>query len=308
MKQRTAPYIPGTSPARSFKHANVFDIVLLVGFVAFAVWFCVRAMQVSGHTWDWEALWPYLVYKDKAGDLSPGLLLKGLLTCIRLGVWAMLVALITGGIVGALSAHVRGFASLPAQVYVNVLRNTPPLVLLFLVYFFAGSFFTEPILKVEAYVYTLPQGVQTAFAYLFAQPGQVDRMLAAVLTLGLYEGAYIAEIVRAGIESVPKAQWDASASQGMRKFQQLRYVIGPQAWRFMVPPLAGQTISTFKDTALASLISLPELTFQSMEIMAVTRMTFELWILTAAIYLCLSYAIAGFAHWLERRTRWRPLE
>ena len=118
----------------------------------------------------------------------------------------------------------------------------------------------------------------------------------------------MAEIVRAGLESVPKSQWEASAGQGMTPRQQYRYVIFPQAARLMTPPLVNQAISTFKETTLASIISLPELTFQSLEIMAVTRMTFELWLTTATLYLLISYTWSGLGRRLEQSRRWRPLE
>lgn len=301
-------YIPGTSPARSWRRLNRLDIVLGLGALAFGLWFLGRAVAVTQHHWDWAAMAPYILTRDAAGHWQAGALLRGLFVTLRLGMWSMLLALVSGGLVGALSAHQRGLAALPATLYINVLRNTPPLVLLFLVFFFAGSFFTEPLLHVSSLVEQLPPTARNIFSALLAPPDQLDRMVAAVLTLGLYEGAYVAEIVRSGIESVPKSQWEASASQGLSPWQQHRYIIAPQALRLMLPSLAGQTISTFKETTLASIISLPELTFQSLEIMAVTRMTFELWLTTAAIYLLISYTWSAFGRWLENRQRWRPLE
>lgn len=301
-------YIPGASPARNWRRMTRFDIVFGLGCTLFGAWFLWRAMAITQHHWDWEAMAPFLVYRDTTGHWQSGALLRGVYTTLRLGVWSMLLALVSGGLVGMLSAHLRGLAALPAAIYINLMRNTPPLVLLFLVFFFAGSFFAEPLLHVETFVAGLPSAAQRLFAALVAPPGQIDRMVAAVLTIGLYEGAYVAEIVRAGIESVPKSQWEASYAQGFTRWQQFRYIISPQAFRLMLPPLAGQTISTFKETTLASIISLPELTFQSLEVMAVTRMTFELWLTTAAIYLVISYAWSGLGRRLELRQRWRPIE
>lgn len=301
-------YIPGVSPARSWRHLHRLDLLLALCGLAFVLWFLGRAAAVTQHHWDWAALTPYLFSHDAAGHWQAGALLRGLFTTLRVGAWSVLLALLSGGLVGLLSAHQRGFAALPAVIYVNVLRNTPPLVLLFLVFFFTGSFFTEPLLHISGMVQSLPSTAQGLFSALAAPPDQLDRMAAAVLTLGLYEGAYVAEIVRAGLESVPKSQWEASAGQGMSPWLQYRHVILPQAARLMTPPLVSQTISTFKETTLASIISLPELTFQSLEIMAVTRMTFELWLTTAALYLLISYAWAGLGQRLEQRRRWQPLE
>lgn len=293
--------IPGHTGARSWKALNSWDAVLLLAAAGLAAAFCWRSMSVTQHDWNWSALWPYIVSRDASGELQAGMLLKGLFGTLRLGVWSLVVALLSGGIVGALSARQRGFAAWPATLYITVLRNTPPLVLLFLVYFFAGSFFTEPFLQLEDAVASSPSWVQSLSAALFAPAGQMDRMAAAVLTLGLYSGAYVAEIVRGALESVDKTQWDASASLGMNGWQQLRWIIAPQAFRIMAPPLTGQCISVFKETALASAISLPELTFQSLEVMAVSRMTFELWLVTAAMYL----AVSCFWAWLGRRVERR---
>ena len=300
-------YLPGISPARSWRRLTRGDILLAVAALAPAALFLFCSMELSEHRWDWDALLPYLWYHDEEG-FHWGMLTRGLFMTIRLGLWSLALALASGALIGALSAHVRGFAALPARLYINLLRNTPPLVLLFLVFFFAGSFFAEPLLRAEELIQSLPSGPRDLIHLLLAPPGQLDRMVAAVLTLGLYEGAYVAEIVRAGIESVPHGQWEAAASQGFSPWQQRIHIIAPQALRFILPPLAGQTISIFKETTLASIISLPELTFQSLEVMAVTRMTFELWLVTALLYLGLSLFWSRLSAWLERRRKWRPVE
>ena len=300
-------YIPGISPARSWRKLNRLDLAIAALCIVCGGWFLWRAAALAQHQWEWEAAARYLAYRDPAGNWRSGLLLRGLFVTLRLGAWSMLLALFSGGLVGVLSAHLRGPAALPATLYITLMRNTPPLVLLFLVFFFAGSVLTAPMLRLEALIASLPPPGRSFFAAVAAPPGHLDRMAAAVLTLGLYEGAYVAEIVRAGIESVPKGQWEAAAAQGMTRWQQRRHVVAPQAVRLMIPPLTGQTITTFKETALASVISLPELTFQSLEIMAVTRMTFELWFGTAAVYLAVSHVWAALGRRLEKRGRWRTV-
>lgn len=215
----------------------------------------------------------------------------------------------------------------------ELLRNTPLLLQLFFVYFllspllalgpfgsavlalgaFEGAYMAElfragllsvPRAQWEAALslgFGLGQALRAGVALGFAPPGQMDRMLAAVMALGLYEGAYVAEIVRGSVESVAPGQWDAARALGFSRRQSLRLVILPQAARIALPPLAGQTISTFKDSALASLISLPELTFQSLEVMAVSQMTFEIWISAGALYLLVGLACAALGRLLERR-------
>lgn len=303
-EQAQLNYIPGHSRPRSWRQLRFSDLALGAGALLLVLLFCWRSIDMTQHSWDWARLWSFVITEDRNGEMKAGMLLIGLFSTLRLGVWSLLVALLSGGLIGAWSARQRGFAALPAVLYVNILRNTPPLVLLFLVYFFAGSFFAEPFLAVEDRLAAAPRWCQEACAMFVAPPGQLDRMAAAVLTLGLYSGAYVAEIVRGAIESVDKGQWDAAASLGMSESQQMRWIVAPQAFRIMIPPLTGQCISVFKETALASVISLPELTFQSLEVMAVSRMTFELWLATAALYLLISCLWAQIGRWLEKRRRY----
>lgn len=275
---------------------------LLLTAVLLALWFFVREAQESlPQMWEWSRMLGYIAWKDGQG-WHEGLLLRGLATTVRLGFWSGLLALLVGGAVGVWTARSKGWRVLPGMALMTLLRNTPPLILLFLLYFFASE---RVLAGLDDAVRSLPDSAQEIFALLFAPVGQVDRMAAAVLTLGLYEGAYVAEIVRAGLQSLPRSQWDAAAALGFSRWQRLRLVMGPQALPLMLPPLAGQCVSIFKDSALASLISVPELTFQGMEVMSVSRLPFESWILVGAMYLLLSLACVGVFKWCEGRLLWR---
>jgi polar amino acid transport system permease protein len=121
----------------------------------------------------------------------------------------------------------------------------------------------------------------------------VPIFISGAVALAVYEGAYITEIIRAGIQSIDTGQWEAASGLGFTRAQQLRHVIFPQALRRVMPPLAGQFISTIKDSAIVSVISIQELTFQGMELMAATFLTFEVWITILTIYfvLCLSCSL-----------------
>lgn len=279
------------------------DALLLFLCALLLFWFGWRMKSLPPYQWQWSLLTEFMFRRDILGNWEPGPLLRGLGMTLRIGAWSMLLALFSGGLAGLYAAHRHGLAALPVRAYINLARNTPPLVLLFLIYFFSGSLL--PISAIEGAILGFSPEVQGWISGIFAPPGQMDRMIPAVLALGLYEGAYVAEIVRGGVESVPRRQWEASAALGFSFVEQLYLVILPQAVRTILPPLAGQTISAFKDSALASLISLPELTFQSMEIMAVSRMTFEIWLSAAFLYLVLGVACARFSHYLERRQTWR---
>lgn len=274
----------------------------LAMLLAIGVWLILRSAKLPEYSWNWSLLLEFAVRYDANGHLQPGLLLLGLFTTLRIGLWTLLFSLFLGGILGMIYARRPQSRSLPYIVYVNLARNTPPLVILFSVYFFAGNIL--PAAEIDSFVRHLPLFCQEFVTATFASPGQMDRMLAAILALGLYQGAYVAEIVRAGIESVDNGQWDAAHALGFGKFATLRLVILPQAARLMLPPMTGQAITTFKDSALASLISLPDLTFQCLEAMAISSMTFEIWIAGAVLYL-LTGGICAIAGWLLEKKLFR---
>lgn len=291
------------SPFRAFaprRHRLYWqDAVCLLLLAAGGIWFYVAARKLPLYDWQWELLGEFILTRDHAGEWRAGLLLRGLFTTLRVGIWTFLFSLCLGGIIGIASASRQRLIRFPCMAYVNLLRNTPPLVILLVVYFFAGNFL--PVTAIEDFLRMLPPEVGQVFGALVATPGQLDRMLAAVLALGAYQGAYVAEIVRGGLYTVPRGQRDAARALGFGKFATIWLVILPQAARSILPPLTGQCISTFKDSALASLISLPDLTFQSLEIMSVSQMTFEIWISAAALYLMTGAACGCVGRILEKK-------
>jgi polar amino acid transport system permease protein len=131
----------------------------------------------------------------------------------------------------------------------------------------------------------------------------LSAFLSAMMTLAIFEGAYITEIVRAGIQSIEKGQWEASYALGFSQWQQMRYIILPQAIQRVLPPLAGQFISTIKDSAIVSVISIQELTFRGMELMSATYLTFEIWITITLMYLILALILSFGVGRLETRMR-----
>ena len=142
-------------------------------------------------------------------------------------------------------------------------------------------------------------------SFLFAPAIGVGPFGAAVLALGLFEGAYMAELFRAGLQSVPRAQWEAGISLGLGVWNTLRLVILPQAVRRMLPPLTSQLVSLIKDTSLVSAIAVADLTMQAQVLIADTFLAFEIWLIVAALYLALTLCVALPARWMERRYAWR---
>lgn len=124
---------------------------------------------------------------------------------------------------------------------------------------------------------------------------------AAVIALSLFEGAYASEIIRAGITSIDKGQWEAARSIGMEPYAMYRHIILPQAIRRVLPPLTSQAISLIKDSALVSTIAILDLTQRGRMIDAETFLTFEVWFTVAAIYLVITLALSGIVRFLEQR-------
>ncbi len=304
---KPAVNIPGTTPPRTWSNLNKNDYILIGVVLCFFLWTIWQIFGGDGRAWRWDALLPYIVYENKEGNYVLGMFAKGFFMTVRLGIWAFVFAMVFGLLVGSYTANKKGFAVLPFTIFVQTLRNIPPLIFIFLIYFFSGNFFSDFLFFIQDFTYTLSASGLEVFSYIFAPPMQIEGMTAAILALGLYEGVYIAEIVRSSIESIPKTQREAASSLGFNRIQSLWYILLPQAKPIMLPPLAGQTVSIFKDSALAALVSLPELTFQSLEIMAVTRLSFEVWILCMVCY----FAISRVCTWLfsvaERRVKWKPL-
>lgn len=257
-----------------------------------------QTATLAAYHWSWEAAFSYIIVPAPAG-WKAGLLLEGLFTTLRVGFWTFVFSLFLGGVLGFLASGKSLRVSLPYQMLINLFRNTPPLILLFCVYFLIGN--VIPIAPLEEAIRSSPEWLQTGICLFFAPQRQLGSMVAAVLALGVYQATYVAEITRGSIENVPRAQWDAALALGFGRPAAFRVVILPQALRMAIPALTGQCVSTFKESALASLISLPDLTFQSLEIMAVSGMTFEVWICAGALYLAIGFVCSSAGAILERR-------
>ena len=254
------------------------------------------------YQWNWQVIPQYLVRHDPEAGWVPNLLLQGLLTTIRLSFWSLLLALPFGLLAGLLRTSLHLFNRLVGGTYVTLLRNLPPLVLIFIFYFFISDQIL-PLLNLGERISAAPEWLQRLLTLSVAPVDHLEAFLAAVMTLALFEGAYIGEIVRAGINNIESGQWEAGRALGMRRWQLLHHVILPQAFQRMIPPLAGQAISTIKDSAIVSVISIQELTFQGMELMAATYLTFEVWITVTVLYFLLTYSCSCLAGRLELRLR-----
>ena len=211
--------------------------------------------------WNWNAIWQY---RQK--------FLHGWLMTVALSAAALLVSLL----IGVLTALARRSAVLPlryaAVLYVETIRGTPLLVQILILFYVVANAF-----------------------------GIDNRYLVGVLTLSLFAGAYLAEMIRAGIESVRGSQLESARAIGLTRVQTYRYVIFPQVVRQLIPPLTGQFASIIKDSSLLSIIAVSEFTLNAQEVNAFTYSTLESYLPLAVGYLLLTLPISLLSRALERR-------
>lgn len=267
-------------------------------FVAFVFY---RVDSVLVYTWDWSVIPGYLFrYDEEAGSLVPNLLIKGLMTTLRLAFWGLIVSAVLGVVLGVARTSQRLFPRLVGWAYVGFIRNIPPVPFLFLFYFFISDQIL-PTLGIDEFVSGASPAVIAALELMFGDVGLIADFVAGVVSLSMLMAAYIAEIVRAGIQSIPNGQREAGYTVGLTKLQVMLHVILPQAVQRVAPPLAGQFITLIKDSALVALISIQELAFLAMEIAISEQRFFEVWIFTGMMYFVICYSLALVFHWFERR-------
>ena len=275
------------------------DIAVSLALTSVFVWFVYKVNVEIDYKWNWSVLPQYLIRFDpEKSRWVWGLIMQGVFTTLRLSIWATILAMIFGTIMGLFRVSQGLFNRLISWSYVELIRNIPILVWIFIFYYFVSDQIM-PFLGLDELVRSKSETIKNLFTFLFASPARLPAFLSGLLALAIYEGAYITEIIRAGIQSIEKGQWEASSALGFSRWQQMRYVILPQAIQRVLPPLAGQFISTIKDSAIVSIISIQELTFQGMELMSATFLTFEVWIIIMVLYLLLCLTCSLLVERLE---------
>jgi polar amino acid transport system permease protein len=202
---------------------------------------------------------------------SAGPLLLGLLMTLQISAVSLIGALLLGLVVGLGRVSSSVVLQDLSAAYVELIRGTPLLVQIFIVYFFIGT-----LLSLSAFT-------------------------AGVVALSVFTGAYVAEIVRGGIQAVPRGQTEAARSLGLSAGQALRHVVLPQALRRSLPALAGQFINLVKDSSLVSVMALTDLTKAGREVVSSSFSPFEIWFTVAALYLLLTGSLSILVRRLERR-------
>lgn len=277
------------------------DLAILVVAAVLLGALLSRAGGVFSYKWNWSSVWPFVYRFDEASAAwVPNLLVEGLATTLRLAFWGILVATVVGTVMGFARVSQRLVFRLIGTAYVMLIRNIPPVVFVFVfVYFIASQIM--PALALGDRIKTLSPTLQWWVSVLFATPKLFDNFLLGLVCLSVFSGAYVTEIVRAGLESVPKAQIEAGESLGMRPGDVRRFVVLPQAIRNVLPPMAGQLIQLIKDSSLVSLVSIQELTFMAQDVQITTQRVFEVFVFVGAIYFVICFTLSQVFSALERR-------
>lgn len=212
-----------------------------------------------------------------------GILVEGLWLTLKVSVIAIVFGIFIGLFAGIARISSSPALKWSAVTYIEFIRGSPLLVQIFIWYFVLGTLINNIIVR---------KGM-----------GQISPLWFGVAALACFAGAYVAEMVRAGIQSIHFGQIEAAKSLGMTYVQSMRYIILPQALRRILPPLAGQFISLIKDSSLLGLIAIRELTKATREVITTSLQPFELWFVCAILYLVLTFSLSMFVQYLERRTQ-----
>lgn len=211
-----------------------------------------------------------------------GLLVKGLLITLEISFIAIIFGIILGLLAGLARISTNPCLKWCAITYIEIIRGTPLLVQIIMAYFVFATIFND--LLAQANLPLIPS------------------TWVGVASLAVFAGAYVAEIVRAGIQSIHRGQMEAARSLGMTKATAMVKIILPQAFKRILPPLAGQFISLIKDSSLLGVIAITELTKATREAVTTSLMPYELWFICALMYLVITFALSMFVQYLEKRT------
>ena len=235
------------------------------------------------YNWNWEV---FLQPSATGEGTYVTWLLEGLKWTVTLSLSAWVIALVIGSIIGVLRTVPNRWLSLIAATYVEVFRNVPLLVQLFIWYF------------------VLPELLPGKMGDAFKQMNPLaQQFLAAMVCLGLFTAARVAEQVRSGINSLPRGQKNAGLAMGFTLAQVYRYVLLPMAYRVIVPPLTSEFLNIFKNSAVATTIGLIELSRQAQQLVDFTAQPYEAFIAVTLLYVLINVTVMFLMRHLEQKVR-----
>jgi polar amino acid transport system permease protein len=247
--------------------ASILQYLIIVGLIIYAAY---SGSQTMGYNWQWSRV-PQYIYEIEDGVFVWKEIPRGMVGTIILSAISFIIAIGIGLALALLRLSDLIIGRALSITLLEIIRNIPIIVLLYVCY------------------------------YIFGRVFDLDRYAASVLCLSLYSGVQISEIIRAGINAVPKGQWEASSSIGMSKAQAYRYIIIPQSIRLIIPPMTGEAVQMIRNSAIVSVIAVLELTTAGRNIISDTYMSFEIWFTVAAVYLVFTLILSIFVSGVERR-------
>ena len=284
---------------RNWRWPDWLILAVLVAGIGYVV---LRAEGTLTYEWRWYLIPDYILrWREDRGEWFANLLLQGLITTIRISLYASVLALVLGVGLGIARCAQNLTVRLLARTYMELLRNIPPVVIIFIFFFFLSQQLIDA-LDLNTWARGIARGENAAvWEVFFGDMHLFPSLISGVIVLALFESAFVGEIVRAGIQSVPGGQREAARAIGMGPAQEMRFIVLPQAIRKVTPPMANQFISLIKDSSIISLISVQDLTYKTVELVASTRLIFEAWITAAVMYFILCFGLSLLFRWLERR-------
>ncbi len=254
---------------RFFKSLALAFIQMLV-VISLLVFLLNSGASAMGYQWQWSRVPDYIAFYED-NEWWAAELLQGLFVTLQITSLSLIFTLLIGCIGALLKLSDSIIGRKLASFYIELIRNTPLLVQVYLLYFVLG-----PILG-------------------------LDRFSTAILALSLFQGAYTAEVLRAGLNNLDKGQFEACKSLGLSSYASYRYVILPQVIQKTLPPLTNETVSLVKNSAIVSVMAIFDLTTQARNLVSETAMPFEIWFTVAAIYLILTLSLSALGKGLERK-------
>lgn len=270
------PNLYGFRPARPMPlHQRVLNSTpVAIALYVLVIWLILHGSYIGaermGYNWQWFQIPRYFFVLNDDG-FRWGEIPRGLMVTIYLSGLSFFLAIGVGLLVALLRLSDLVVGKGVSIVFLELIRNIPLLVLLYLFYYVLGPIFGW------------------------------SRLTASVLTLGVFHGALVSEILRAGINAVPVGQWEAAKSVGMSTYQTYRYIVLPQSIRIMLPPMTGEFVHLIKSSAIVSVIAVAELTTVGRNIISDTFMSFEIWFTVAAVYMVLTLTLSICVTYLERK-------
>lgn len=252
--------------------ALVQIVILLLGIA----WLLDSGAQAMDYRWQWQRVPDYLFFFEDE-QWWPAELLDGLLVTLKISALSLIATLLIGLVTALLRVSNSIVGRTLARIYIELVRNTPLLVQIYLLYFVFG-----PIIG-------------------------LDRFSTAVLALAIFQGAYTAEIFRAGLNSIDVGQFEAAKSLDLSPYFTYKDVILPQVLQRTLPPLTNEVVSLIKNSSIVSVMAIFDLTTEGRNIVAETAMPFEIWFTVAAIYLLLTLSLSALSAWFEHKlgAQWR---